>query len=193
MKPVSDLKSMAAFSKQVHVGGVICHTCTCSNCSWTCLLHSIACLLIPYMDPTHYTTACSSDNIHSVSTNMSLLPLSSISASSETSDDPVQDLVTGNSDAWCSVESFDSRPSATLNFTHPVALVNMIARGGVTGFSYVTNFSVEVFDETTDQFMTYSFSGDRIVRTCTLSNISCVIYVVHIYSYTGLHYNECSI
>ena len=120
-------------------------------------------------------TVCSSDSIDSVSTNMSLLPPNSISASSETSDDPVQHLVTRSRDSWCSVESFDSRPSATLNFTHPVALVNMTARGGVAGFSYVTNFSVEVFNETTGQFMTYSFSGDQIV--CTSPNISYVIDV----------------
>ena len=142
------------------------------------LLYSIACPLILYMymcmDPTHYTQSAL---LIALIVSLQTCPYfhQTISASSETSDDPVQHLVTRSRDRWCSVESFDSRPSATLNFTHPVALVNMTARGGVAGFSYVTNFSVEVFNETTGQFMTYSFSGDQIV--CTSPNISYVIDV----------------
>ena len=43
---------------------------------------------------------------------------------------------------WCSAEGLQSRPYIQLNFTEPVVLTRMRARGGDGGLSYVTAFSI---------------------------------------------------
>ena len=86
--------------------------------------------------------ACST--VHTVSSDRSLLPLESISASSENSDDPAKDLVDTGLEEWCSTEALSSGPYIQLNFSQPIFLTHMRGRGGDGGFSYVTQFSIQV-------------------------------------------------
>ena len=88
-----------------------------------------------------YKIACST--VQAVSRNRSLLPLESISASSENSDDPAKDLVDTGYEEWCSNEALDSRPYIQLKFSQPIVLTYMRGRGGDGGRAYVTRFSIQ--------------------------------------------------
>ena len=95
-----------------------------------------------------------------------LLSLSSITASSETSDDPVEDLVDRSfffPSAWCSTQAFSEAPYVQLNFSSDVTLSYMEARGAITGFSYVTEFQLEIFDERSGNFTQYGVTDEPTV------------------------------
>ena len=88
-----------------------------------------------------YKIAC--PTVHTVSSNRSLLPLESISASSDNGHDPAKDLVDTGDEEWCSTEALSSGPYIQLNFSQPIVLTHMRGRGGDGGFSYVTQFSIQ--------------------------------------------------
>ncbi len=109
-----------------------------------------------------FNAAC--DNETLLTANSDLLdPSSSITASSATSGDPVQDLVNRGSQAWCSTEDFALEPYVELNFTSVVSLSYMIARGGVLRLSYVTEFRLEVLDEDSGVFAMYGVTDEPTV------------------------------
>ena len=95
-----------------------------------------------------------------------LLSLSSITASSETSGDPVEDLVDRSfffPSAWCSTQAFSEAPYVQLNFSSDVTLSYMVARGDISGFSYVTEFQLEIFNERSGNFTQYGVTDEPTV------------------------------
>ena len=90
--------------------------------------------------------ACENELLLSENRNL----LGSIEATSSSSDDPPKDLVDSEGNAWCSTEEFKAdspAPYIQLNFTQPVFLTHMRARGETNGFSYVTAFQLEMLDD----------------------------------------------
>ena len=92
-------------------------------------------------------TACMNQAF--LSGNLELLGPGSITASSAMDDDPAEDVIDSGNDVWCTNEAFQSGPAPyiQLNFTKTLSLTYMRARGGMLGFSYVTEFKVEIEDD----------------------------------------------
>ena len=86
--------------------------------------------------------------------------LGPITASSASDDDPAEDVVDTGSDSWCSSEPFQagSAPYIQLNFSTPVVLTYMRARGEsnfIIFLSYVAEFRLEVQDEESGDYLPY--------------------------------------
>lgn len=86
---------------------------------------------------------CSSLNL--LTTNRTLLPLDTITASSDNGNTP-QELVDTSGGVWCSTQSLQTRPYIQLNFTQPVTIIYMMARG-LSSSSFVSEFSIELLEE----------------------------------------------
>ncbi len=120
-----------------------------------------------------------------LSTNRSFLPLSSITASSATSDNPTEHVVDMSETGWCTAEQFNDTlptPYIVFNFTERVAITYMRARGSFHGFSYVTEFSLDYRDDYTDSYTPYTLiNGEEAVSTVVRDLLYIVSIVVLIY------------
>ena len=136
-----------------------------------------------YMYMHAHSTACVSDEI--LSANRSLLPLSSITATTEMSDDPARDVVHENGASWCTGESFreGDAPYIMFEFTDRVMLTYMRARGAtIFGASYVTEFSLDYREKDTQSFTPYTL----------LTNEEAVSEYVNNHLFYLLHSLSCS-
>ncbi len=122
-----------------------------------------------------------------LSTNRSLLPLSSITASTAMSDNPAEHVVDMSETGWCTDEQFNDTlptPYIVFNFTERVAITYMRARGSFDGFSYVTEFSLDYRGDYTDSYTPYTLiNGEEAVSTtmyCTMLFLL-FIYVVGVF------------
>ncbi len=113
-----------------------------------------------------------------LSTNRSFLPLSSITASSATSDNPTEHVVDMSGTGWCTDEQFNDKlptPYIVFNFTERVAITYMRASGGL--FAYVTEFSLDYRDDYTDSYTPYTLiNGEKAVSTVVRD----LLYIVSI-------------
>ena len=128
------------------------------------LLESCPIVGLFYCSHNFVPSVCAGDS--QLTESRKLLSLSSITASSETSDDPVEDLVDRSfftPSAWCSTQAFSEAPYVQLNFSSDVTLSYMEARGAITGFSYVTEFQLEIFDERSGNFTQYGVTDEPTV------------------------------
>ena len=115
----------------------------------------------------HTITVCQGEEL--LSTNRSLLPLSSITASSEDSS-PAQNVVDSSVTGWCSTEDFNdalASPYIIFNFTERVTLTYMRARGGLgaLGFAimaYVTEFELDYRDEYDGSYTPYIHLNEQV-------------------------------
>ena len=106
-----------------------------------------------------------------VSDDRALLPLEAITASDEMDDDPAREVVdrdTGFWDdrqSWCSAQPFQDGPMPyiTFTFTQVVIITRMIGRGAVAGDAFVTNFSLDILDEVSEEFVQYTRTGEITV------------------------------
>ena len=121
-----------------------------------------------------------------LSTNRSLLPLSSITASTAMPDFPAEHVVDMSQTGWCTAEQFsDTQPTPYIvfNFTERVAITYMRARGGRGGFSYVTEFTLDYRDDYTDSYTPYTLiNGEEAVSTRSNRYISIVVFLLQGFS-----------
>ena len=118
-----------------------------------------------------------------LSTNRSLLPLSSITASSAMSDNPPEHVVDMTETGWCTAEQFsDTQPTPYIvfNFTEIVAITYMRARGGLFGLAYVTEFTLDYRDDYTDSYTPYTLiNGEEAVSiTIIIIIVSIVVFML---------------
>ena len=101
-------------------------------------------------------------NYQTLSNNRSILPLASISASSEVNKRPARYLVDTGDDEWCSIEPLQTGPHILLNFTQAIVLTHMEGRGASWN-SYVTQFSLQY--KSGEMFQDYEQPNGGTVRT----------------------------
>ncbi len=88
-----------------------------------------------------------------LSSNRSLLPLSSITASSAILNSPAEDAVDSTENGWCSTEAFNEEqpnPYIVFNFTERVILTHIRARGSVR------EFTLDYREYLTDSYTVYN-------------------------------------
>ncbi len=114
-----------------------------------------------------------------LSTNRSLLPLSSITASTAMSDNPAEHVVDMSETGWCTAELFSDTlptPYIVFNFTERVAITYMRASGGF--FAYVTEFSLDYRGDYTDSYTPYTLiNGEEAVSSKGLT-VSIVVFML---------------
>ena len=103
---------------------------------------------------------CSS--FQTLSNNRSILPLASITASSETNKRPARYLVDTGEDELCSNEPLQTGPYIMLNFTQAIVLTYMKERGASWN-SHVTQFSLQY--ENSEMSQDYEQPNGETVRT----------------------------
>ncbi len=118
-----------------------------------------------------------------LSTNRSLLPLSSITASTAMSDNSPEHVVDMSQTGWCTAEQFSDTqpiPYIVFNFTERVAITYMRARGDRSGFSYVTEFTLDYRDDYTDSYTPYTLiNGEEAVSiTIIIIIVSIVVFML---------------
>ena len=106
-----------------------------------------------------------------LSLDRDILPLDSIEASSPES---LEYLVGSDSDdEWCSDQPLSEEPWIQLNFTIPISLVYMVARGDPGRLfpdDNVRTFRLEFLDEETGNFTTYGVTDEPTVSKTDTQN-----------------------